>query len=889
MSLWKRKEVQTLPRETLVLIRQMTLKEIFLHLTLASLFLLIHVPFFDWWCGTGFAVFLSRIQPSLFNDVVAFVFAVLGSVVAMAMPKRLSETGNKCVRGLASAIVFVLLVESLGFNEFFIHFHLLPWFRYSDALILILLSFCLASRINACNPKAQPNLNEKGNCQLLYDDTDEVDFLNRGERIKHICRFLRENRGNVKYATGVAVTGGWGTGKSWVLEHVKKHMEQEHEICIGFKPWVYGETDINRQFYLTLERELKSQNIKVEELKAAVLEMDNEKLSGMGKAILSLLGVVAKAQGRSNAIENVKKRLLEYNRQIYVFIDDCDRLAREELLQVLSLIRNTGDFPLVTYIMAFDESVIRKTINDEDGIQYVAKMFNLTEVLPPVTDNTVAHYLMDSITLMTGKNEGSENPFSRIPITKYLPTVREAKKYLNLLYADYAHLKERIDKYLFYSEDFFLLELLKYKYPDMYYELRAKPRKYLRYEKVGWNSPVGLPKDDVCFENGDILVLMKAIFRKMDAFSYEDGVVGVANRDYFQLYFDEKTTKQYVDGNEFIESVKNGTLYQKVGEWIDNDCSGVLELLCTVYAYVSRRQLFLSMVEYIWHQCENSKAENTLNKLTYGYEPEDYKHGYKSICDLIAEVPQIQLLTFQHLPEPGEPITNENNLETLINESDRTLEWMGVWLNALRHTHQKDYPYEEIMHYVDLLWNKLVSELPNDAMSTMNVIDIWADCTSEDTFTRMVLPLITVHPRRWLGATVTSINHEGKEYYLLKSRGVHAVFGSHARISGVLPQIIGGVKDEDKDYVAAYATLVNRLDALLAKEEIYSVADRYELLLEGIETGQLPALADGIMTGLDLSMPIETALEQLRQTPFWKGDDLRIRREAPQFYFGTEI
>ena len=95
----------------------------------------------------------------------------------MAMPKRLSETGNKWVRGLASAIVFVLLVESLGFNEFFIHFHLLPWFRYSDALILILLSFCLASRINACNPKAQPNLNEKGNYQLLYDDTDEVDFI----------------------------------------------------------------------------------------------------------------------------------------------------------------------------------------------------------------------------------------------------------------------------------------------------------------------------------------------------------------------------------------------------------------------------------------------------------------------------------------------------------------------------------------------------------------------------------------------------------------------------------------------------------------------------------------------------------------------------------------
>lgn len=279
----------------------------------------------------------------------------------------------------------------------------------------------------------------------------------------------------------------------------------------------------------------------------------------------------------------------------------------------------------------------------------------------------------------------------------------------------------------------------------------------------------------------------------------------------------------------------------------------------------------------------------TVYKLIYGYEPKDYKHGYKSICDLIAEVPQIQLLTFQHLPEPGEPITNENNLEILINESDRTLEWMGVCLNALRHTHQKDYPYEEIIHYVDLLWNKLIFKLPNDAMSTMNVIDIWADCTTEDTFTRMVLPLIAAHPRRWLGATITSINHEGKEYYLLKSRAMHAIFGSYSRMNGQLTQIVGVAKDEDKDYVDSYATLVNRLDALLAKEEVHSVADRHELLLEGIETGQLPALADGIMTGMSLLMPIEAALEQLRRTPFWKGDDLRIRRESQQFYFGTEI
>ena len=819
----------------------------------------------------------------------ALVLTVLGCVVAVITPRSLSETGNKWGRRFVGGLMYVLLVQSISFNDLFIHFHAIPWFRYSDVLIPVALAFFAVSCVKTLNNGFNKNLNLGMNSQLLYDDTDEVDFLDRGKRVEHICGFLRENRGNVKCATGVAITGGWGVGKSWVMEHVKKHMVQEGEICIDFKPWVYGETDITRQFYLTLERELKSQNIRIEELKEAVLEMDNDKLSGMGRAVMSLLGVITKAQGRFNVIQNVKKRLLDYNKQIYVFIDDCDRLAREELLQVLSLIRNTGDFPLMTYMMAFDENVVRRTMKDEDGVQYVAKMFNLTEVLPPISDDVVARYLMDSIRLMTGVNEGEDNPFSRIPITNYLPPVREAKKYLNLFYADYTHLKERIDKYLFYTEDFFLLELLKYKYPDTYHELRANPQRYLRYEKVGWNSPVGLPRENAFAEKDDLLVLMKAIFKKMDVFSNEDGVVGVANRDYFQLYFDERTAKRYVEGNEFIESVKEGTLNRRIGEWMDDGCSGVLGLLCTMYANISSRQLFLSMVEYIWHQCENSKTENSINKLTYGYDSMKYKHGYKHVSDMIAGTPQIQLLTFQHLPVPGEEITHENDLEKLINESDRTFEWMGIWLNALRHTHQKDYPYEEIMHCVDLLWSKLMSELPNDVMSTMNVIDIWADCTSEDTFTRMILPLIKAHPQRWLGATVAIIDNQGEEYYFLKSRGVHAIFGSHSRMNGLLSEIVKEVEDKNKDYVIAYVNLVNRLDALLANEEIRGDVDRRKALMEGLKPEQLPALADGIMTGMSPSMPIEAAFERLLRTPFWKGDDLRIRRESPQFYFGTEI
>ena len=504
-------------------------------------------------------------------------------------------------------------------------------------------------------------------------------------------------------------------------------------------------------------------------------------------------------------------------------------------------------------------------------------------------DDSIARYLKEALVLMRAATEDTENPFSKISITKYLPTVREAKKYLNLLKTDYTLMKERIDKYLFCMGDFCLLELLKYRYSAVYFELRANPEKFLSYENTGWNSPVGLPKGNAFGEDDDLLTLMRAVFRKVDVFDDPEGVVGVANQDFFQLYFDGRLAEHYVEGNEFMESLKAKTLPEKMGEWVDEDRSGMYGLLCVAQAYVSKREMFLALAEYVWHRCEKSESMNTLGKMAYGYDKEGYKHSYKNIKELISEIPQMHLLAFQHLPNPDELETKENNLEKLINESNRTLENLGIWLNELRCTDNKDYLYDEIRHYVELLWKKLVSELADDALSTLNVIDIWADSTSEDTFESMILPLVIAHPQRWLGAAITSLHDDGKEYYLLKSRGIHAIFGSHARMNNILPQIVGGARDEDKDYVVAFANLVYKLDALLAKKETPTVANRRKALMEGLETEQLPALADGIMTGLDLFMPMAAALRQLKDTPFWRGDDLRIRRESPRFYFGTEI
>lgn len=866
--------------------------KVLVYLILTCLLLLLHAPLFEWWCRTGIGQVLRGMEPSAFADAVAMVLLMISCGVISELPERLSDTGNKWGIRIAEVLILVIAIFSVYHNAEFVHFKTLSWLRYTDILFPILLVFWVTAYFerNKKNRMCDVERVEEG-LQVLYDDTHGTDFLQRDERAEKICDFLSRNRGNTEGATGVAITGGWGTGKSWMLEQVKIKLISRGELCIDFKPWVYGDGNIIRHFYLTLERELKLHTMAVKELKDAVLEIDNDEIVGLGRAMLSLAGIISKTRGRDQILNNIKERLRTYGRQIYVFIDDCDRLAHDELLQLLSLIRNTGDFPLITYLMAFDENMVGRTLKDEDGINYVSKMFNMTEVLPPVTDETLAGYLKQVAQSIMGVENEQVNPYQRLKITKYLPTVREAKKYLNLLTADYHHLKERFDKYIVSSGDFCLLELLKYKYPEVYYGLEVAPNKYLHSLSKGWNSPVMQRKEDMFkgIEDENLRILLDKLFDSIDDARDQYGMIGVANKEYMPLYFVNGDDSGYVEWIEFTNAVKEGTLPDKVGEWIDDGHKGVLGLLCSVYFVIPRRDVFLSMAAYIWHKCEGINTINSLSELSYGYD-KTQKHSYKNIRELIRKTPQVHLMTFQRLSSYDDPSEEENSdsMEGLIKDSALSLELMGIWMEEMRHTTNTDYPYGEVKYYIEKLWDKLMAEFGDKDIDTLNMIEIWADSTMENTFEEMVLPTVNDNPQRWLGATIVKLKDGEKDYYLLKSKAVHAIFGSKEKMIDEMKRLVADAKAENKEYVEAYSHLIFRLNNIINPQSDPMIPEMYEET-RGVEVTELPALEDSKLIGIGPVMPVSAAVVKLRQTAFWEGDDLRMRRSDPGYYLGSEI
>lgn len=78
----------------------------FSYTLLALAFILLHVPLYNWWCGTGIGKLLGGITPSYLNDGVALVLCIIGIVLGFLLPRRLSEEGNKWGRIISCSLLF---------------------------------------------------------------------------------------------------------------------------------------------------------------------------------------------------------------------------------------------------------------------------------------------------------------------------------------------------------------------------------------------------------------------------------------------------------------------------------------------------------------------------------------------------------------------------------------------------------------------------------------------------------------------------------------------------------------------------------------------------------------------------------------------------------------
>lgn len=296
----------------------------------------------------------------------------------------------------------------------------------------------------------------------------------------------------------ISITGLWGSGKTTFMNYLKGEYQKQSSISIiEFEPWKNDTTEgIIRNFFTLLCKELRLYIPNISSILNEYIDLllNEESVKPLKVVSKSLLKVFNK---QKEPYKDIKTNLEQSKHKIVVFIDDIDRLNADEIKEVLCLIRNTANFPFVQFIVAYDKDYVCETLK-RDGIYnpelYLEKFFNTEISLPKSEERIICNELLTRISKTINTIWGIPKEDTRIHdmvyyrsddytnsiidcilVPKILYTIRDVIRFHNLFYLLSETYKGQSAETEIEFQDLFYLELLHYRFTNIYSVLCNTP------------------------------------------------------------------------------------------------------------------------------------------------------------------------------------------------------------------------------------------------------------------------------------------------------------------------------------------------------------------------------------------------------------------------------
>jgi hypothetical protein len=276
--------------------------------------------------------------------------------------------------------------------------------------------------------------------KLLGDEPKNsiaADEFGLAKLVEGLASTLTERVQAESYVLGI--DGVWGSGKSSIANFLAEALIKcaNHRV-VRFEPWLIGDREslilhffaqINLALdtsYESLSLDSASSRVLKKTVKAlrnnlvrygeyaSVLSASASAASSadpFGIALLVATGTgvfakVTKALDRPISLPRLKaeitgqlKRIdaLSSGFRVTVIIDDIDRLEPSEAVEILRLVRKVADFPLISYVLCFDRTILAKQINrvsaTREGNEYIDKIVQNIITVPPQEPFALRRYM----------------------------------------------------------------------------------------------------------------------------------------------------------------------------------------------------------------------------------------------------------------------------------------------------------------------------------------------------------------------------------------------------------------------------------------------------------------------------------------------------------------
>jgi predicted KAP-like P-loop ATPase len=302
----------------------------------------------------------------------------------------------------------------------------------------------------------------------------------------------------------VALHGPWGSGKSTILAYVEQFLSQGGDdearpLVVRFNPWWFSGSDhLASAFFAHLHAALPSKYERFKKVGDAIASYaDALGKAGdaigtaaavplVGDAVRWIAGLLGRKPTDVPAAKAVLSELLRTEqKRIVVVIDDIDRLTPDEIRQLFTVVKALGDFPFITYLLAFDREVASQAITAQTGLpgdRYLEKIIQVSFEVP-LAERLVLHRALSARleSLIAQDPNGKPDPayWANIFHSGLAPLFRvprDVVRLTNALSVTYPAVSGEVN-----PVDFIAVECLRIFLPAVYDAVRATPEAFVGY------------------------------------------------------------------------------------------------------------------------------------------------------------------------------------------------------------------------------------------------------------------------------------------------------------------------------------------------------------------------------------------------------------------------
>lgn len=316
------------------------------------------------------------------------------------------------------------------------------------------------------------------------------------------AKFVADNIILHHFDTGLVISldAPWGYGKTTCLRFIEYYLKDKSNIdVLHFNPWSLSDNKdrIILEFLHALGTKLRNiihetesnKKIPWNEKIAYKLKLkfhkrnETNEFNAIWKGLVGMFSntYVEQVEKNYDDLHNqkrqIEKMLHTQQKRIVVFIDDIDRLTKDEIRNIFRLIKAIADFDFITYVIAFDQHIVVDALDKDfctNGFDYLKKIIQIPLTLPKIDSeniNNILYTQLDNLINSINYNITQDKrerffTYNKELIQPNIKSIRDINRLFNGLLCNYNQIAEDVDLL-----DFFALEIIRLFRPNLYQEI----------------------------------------------------------------------------------------------------------------------------------------------------------------------------------------------------------------------------------------------------------------------------------------------------------------------------------------------------------------------------------------------------------------------------------